>query len=430
MKEEFEDRITKRIREVMAQYEPEYPPQAWEDFRKYKHRHEFWLIRFFFKYRYWFTGIIITGILIILFRVFYPSFQREEAVVIPQDSESISYPESSRSNKVFDPERPVHLNHDDLKTNKTADKESLSFNYLSLSINDSLPAIYDNKTQIEKRIQGIPDSIGIASTRIDLMRLRGLSNQFENSLLLPSEIKALEVPDLSSHISDRKSKFKLQLPEISALTPQSNNYKRFIGPNKITMFYSQENHYSDSLKRIGISHGFGMIIEGPIRSFISISAGLSYQSLNFNKTLFSGQVPDSIPPWVILIDSIVTMSGNSKYLELPVYVNIKFLKRARSQFWFGTGISLMAFLRQNYIYETIVGEKNEKVDISADSWENIHPLASLNFNMLYRFQFSDRLFLNSSVQYKLHLEPLGYNSMKLNRLNLQVGLGYRFGRYD
>lgn len=66
---------------------------------------------------------------------------------------------------------------------------------------------------------------------------------------------------------------------------------------------------------------------------------------------------------------------------------------------------------------------------SVIAWLNIHPLASLNFSLLYRYIFNDRYFLHGSIQYKHHLVPLGYNSMKLNRLNLQIGLIYRF-RYE
>jgi len=61
------------------------------------------------------------------------------------------------------------------------------------------------------------------------------------------------------------------------------------------------------------------------------------------------------------------------------------------------------------------------------AWENIHPLASFNIGLLYRYELSDRFFLHGSAQYRQHLVPLGYNSMKLKRLNFQAGITYRFG---
>ena len=45
MKESIDDRITKRIKEVMEQYEPDYSPQAWEKLRKQMPVPVFWLKR-------------------------------------------------------------------------------------------------------------------------------------------------------------------------------------------------------------------------------------------------------------------------------------------------------------------------------------------------------------------------------------------------
>jgi len=61
------------------------------------------------------------------------------------------------------------------------------------------------------------------------------------------------------------------------------------------------------------------------------------------------------------------------------------------------------------------------------AWENIHSLASFNIGLLYRYELSHRFLLHGSAQFKQHLVPLGYNSMKLNRLNFQAGIMYRFG---
>jgi hypothetical protein len=179
--------------------------------------------------------------------------------------------------------------------------------------------------------------------------------------------------------------------------------------------------HTNSLKTLGVSHGIGINLEGAIRSSVSISAGLSYQAINFGKTIISENLPDSPS------DTIIE-SGNLKYLEVPVYLNFKFFESGRSQVWFGTGISAIVFLKQDYTTETFVGGISYQASSSAKGWENILPLASLNIGLLYRYQFSDRLFLHSSVQYKNHLIPLGYKSMKLDRLNFQVGLIYSFGR--
>jgi hypothetical protein len=188
---------------------------------------------------------------------------------------------------------------------------------------------------------------------------------------------------------------------------------------------------------IGMSQGFGISFDGAIRSLVSVSAGLSYQSINFQKTIFLGKVlpdehlqPSDTNSRYYMVDSIGIRSGSYRFLELPVSLNYKFLETTRSQVWLGVGVSSIAFLRQEYTYEAFVEGKSYSSSISVKAWENIHPLASLNFSLHYRYNLSDRFYVHGSIQYKHHLSSLGYNSMKLDRLNLQVGLIYRFGRQN
>ncbi len=54
MKESSDDRITKRIKEVMEQYEPDYSPQAWEKLRKQMPVPEFRLKTLLLKYKFGF----------------------------------------------------------------------------------------------------------------------------------------------------------------------------------------------------------------------------------------------------------------------------------------------------------------------------------------------------------------------------------------
>ena len=445
MKEAFEDRITRRIKEVMEQYEPEYSPQAWKEFRKQKLQRENWRKRFFLDFRYWFNAITITFILIIVIRILSPSVLEKEAVVFPQRSESVNHHESKEINEISVPEKPVTLSSDGSKADTTTSKESTVFNYLPVCINDSLHTNNGNKIQVVNEIPVMTDSIEKVPAGSDIFRAEDFGNQFNNTQLISLEIKTIEISSLTYHTSERTRQYKLQLPELNSLTTESKKYNKFIGPNKLSLFYSPEiNYCCDPFKTSVISHGFGIIFEGPVRSFISISAGLSYQSVNFNNIIFSKHVPMHMSPpidhfylfrYKIYIDSIgIITSGSYKYIELPVSANLKFLEGTRSQVWLGTGISSMAFLRQNFAsevnIETIAGDISEKVGISPNVWKNIHPLASINFSLIYRFQFSDRLFLNSAIRYRLYPEPLGYYSMKMSHLNLQIGLGYRFGRED
>jgi hypothetical protein len=156
--------------------------------------------------------------------------------------------------------------------------------------------------------------------------------------------------------------------------------------------------------------------------------------MNFDVTLSSQKVPPEGPlqpadtnQTINNVDSIDIRSGSYKFLELPVAVNFKFIESPRSQVCISAGISAIAFLKQNYTYETVVGGISNSSSVSVSAWEDIHPLASFNIGLLYRYKLSDRFFLHGSAQYRQHLVPLGYNSMKLNRLNFQTGIIYRFG---
>jgi hypothetical protein len=156
--------------------------------------------------------------------------------------------------------------------------------------------------------------------------------------------------------------------------------------------------------------------------------------MNFDVTISSQKVPPEGPfqpvdtiQTIYNVDSIAIRSGSYKFLELPVAVNFKFLESTKSQVWLSAGISAIAFLQQDYTYETVVDGISSSSNVSVKAWEDIHPLASFNIGLLYRYKLSDRFFLNGSAQYKQHLVPLGYNSMKLNRLNFQAGIIYRFG---
>ncbi len=242
--------------------------------------------------------------------------------------------------------------------------------------------------------------------------------------LIPMKSQTEVVSGTKPLSSDKTAKSKFQWPELNSIFTKEERYDKFVGPNKLAIFYSPEFLHSNSLKSLGIAHGIGISFEGPVRSSISVSAGLSYQAIDYHITISSENVPESPE------DTTYIESGNYKYLEVPVSINFKFFESAGSQLWFGMGLSSIAFLKQNYTSETIVGGISDQATFSAKGWENILPLASLNFGLQYRYQFSNRFTLHSSVQYKQCLVPLGYNSMRLNRINLQIGLLYRFGRED
>jgi hypothetical protein len=408
MKKPFEDRITERIREVMEQYEPDYSPLAWEKLRKEMPVPVFWLKRVFLKYKYWFSGVAISGVLLIAFK-FTTDLPAEKAYSEKTyaTSQTISYPSISHEVKI------------------------LSSIVTTAPVTNSFQAVYQNNTQTGNAIEEMSGKIEKNPVIPVFIEGPDFGAPINITGLIPIKYQAESVPVLKSHSSDKAGKSEFQWPELNFLFKKEEGYDKFTGPNKIAFFYSPEMLRSNSLKNLGVSQGIGFSLEGPIRSSVSISAGVSYQAINFNKTIFSEKVlPPGNPDGTEYIDSIGIRSGSYKYLEIPVILNFKFFESARSQVWLGTGISTIVFLKQDYTSETIVGGTSDQVSSSAKAWENILPLASLNLDLLYRYKLTDRLSLHSSVLYKYHVVSLGYNSMKFNRLSLQAGFIYRFGRQD
>jgi hypothetical protein len=438
MKELFDDKITQRIKEVLEQYEPAYSPQAWEKLRKQMPVPESRLKKLWLKYKFWFSGLVITGILITVYNL--TNIQHADGVtaIDPVSSEYVNYALSDNSKEVTYSEKTASLRNGISEISIGQEDKSVFPEVKLVRITESLPATDLDYVQPGRAITEIPESIERASVipvspeRIDL------GYQYNSTLLIPIVDPTADIKQLKDPSVKKTAKFEFHWLDFNSSLTKEGDYNKFVGPNKLAFFYSPEIHYSDSIGNMGVSQGMGITFEGQIRSLVSVSAGLSYQAINFDKTISSVKVP---PPLQELqphdtnsifyyVDSIEIRSGSYKFLELPVSVNFKFIESAKTKIWLGTGISAIAFLGQEYTYETIVEDVSESSSISVKAWEDIHPLASVNFSLLLRYNVSDRVFLHGSVQYKQHLVPLGYNSMKLNRLNFQFGVIYHFGRKE
>jgi len=422
MKESIDDRITKRIREVMQQYEPDYSPQAWEKLRKQMPVPVFWLKRVLLKYKYWFAGVGIVGVLLVAYKVTSLTASDNNSANDPITSESVNQIVSEKSKEVIYSKKVAALSIS--KDSNRREEENISLKGTTVLVTDPLQVAYQDYIQPENAIAEMPESIERNVIIPVFTEEISLGYQCDIAQLIPMRSQTEEISGTKSLSSERTSKSKFQWPELNSIFIKEESYDKFVGPNKLAVFYSPEFLRSNSLKSLGASHGIGISFEGPIRTSISLSAGVSYQSINFHKTISPIKVPESPD------DTTYIESGNYKYLEVPVSINFKFFESSGSQVWLGTGISSIIFLKQDYSSETIIGGISDQSAFSAKGWENVLPLASLNLGLYYRFQLSGRLSLNSEVLYKYHLVRLGYNSMKLDRFNLQIGLVYRFGRED
>ena len=91
MKELSDDIITKRIKEVLEQYEPDYSPQAWEKIRKQMPVPELWLKTLLLKYKFWLSVLTIAGVLVIVYKVTNILPADKNSAVDPVSSESSNY---------------------------------------------------------------------------------------------------------------------------------------------------------------------------------------------------------------------------------------------------------------------------------------------------------------------------------------------------
>jgi hypothetical protein len=438
MKELFDDRITKRIKEVLEQYEPAYSPQAWEKLRKQMPVPESRLKKLLLKYKFWFSSLVIAGVLVIVYNVTNIPHADEVSAIDFVSSEYGNHIVSEEPNEIIYSAETSALKYSISDISIGQEEKSVFPEVTLVRITESLPAAYQNYTQAGNAMTEIPESIERASA-IPVSPVRiDFGYKYNSTKLIPIEDQAADIKPSKDPSYNKTGKFEFHWPGFNSSLTKEGDYNKFVGPDKLAFFYSPEIHYSDSIGNMGVSQGIGFSFEGPVRSLVSVSAGLSYQAIDFHETILSVKVPphDLVlePPDTnrifYYVDSTEIRSGSYRLLELPVAVNFKFIESARSQVWLGAGISSIAFLRQEYTYETVVEGVSESSSISVKAWENIHPLASLNFSLLFRYTISDRALLHGSIQYKQHLVPLGYNSMKLNRLNFQLGIIYHFGRED
>jgi hypothetical protein len=435
MKELLEDRITKRIKKVMVEYEPDYSPLAWESLKKQLPVPESQFKKLLRKHRLGFFGGSILGVLIIVYMITNLLPVKKNSAIDQVSSEPENYFASETAEEIAYSEKLTIIQQGISDIGIGKEKKDLSSNVTPVQITDSFLVTDKNNAQngntnVEMREKTETDFVTPVIIEVSDFGFRANTTEL---IPIESEVESTWLRNDKSF--DKTRKLKFNWPDFNFLFLKDDGYYKVVGPNKFAFFYSPEIHRSDSLKTLGVSQGFGISFEGPIRSLVSVSVGLSYQSADFHKTIFS----EKIPPHLVLqpsdtnrnfyyLDSIGVSSGSYKFLEIPVAVNFKFIEMTRSQVWLSAGISSIAFLRQEYYYEIKVDEDSKSSSATIKKWGNVHPLASMNFGLLYRYNISDRYLLHSSIQYKQHLTPFGYNSMKLNRINLEIGLIYQFGR--
>ena len=163
MKELFDDRITKRIKEVLEQYEPAYSPQAWEKLRKQMPVPESRLKKLLLKYKFWFSGLVIAGVLVIVYKVSNVQLADEVSAINPVSSEFVTYLVSEESKEMASSAMTSVLRYSISDVSTGLDEKSVFPEVTLVPITESLPAAYQNSTQAGNAITEIPESIERAS---------------------------------------------------------------------------------------------------------------------------------------------------------------------------------------------------------------------------------------------------------------------------
>jgi hypothetical protein len=413
MKESFEDKMNNRFKETLENFQVEYDPHAWERLQKelsFK-RASYW--------RNWkiLAGLIV-GIIAVCVIVYWGYLPGIKSLIINQSVQN----QVSTAIKETNPQLGA-------KTEKA----------LSLSI-EKLDMITRSEKKAEKVIPeptiSLSDEPGIVAVGSEN---GNLANPFIEKVTEKSgpiseakiELKLMPITKRTIAASEgKRQKLNLRLPKLN-LDLSDNGYSRFVGPNKLSVFYNPEFQMEKTLKNPGVAHGLGFELEGPINSKINLALGINYFSKSYTNTeifrLDSSKVSGLHVPFV---DSTINRSGNYQFLEMPVTIRLNLYSGQRSSLFFDCGFSAIAFLNQQYNTQTIVNQVETGDTIKSKAWKNIHPFASLNFGLTYRYALSERLSLCASVVYKNHLTGLGALPMELNRFTGKIGIVYRFGRND
>ena len=140
MKELFDDRFTQRIKEVLEQYEPAYSPQAWEKLRKQMPVPESRLKKLLLKYKFWFSGLVITGILITVYNVTNIQLADGVSAIDPVSSEYVNYSVSDNSKEVTYSEKTAGLRNGISEISIGQEDKSVFTEVTLVRITESLPA--------------------------------------------------------------------------------------------------------------------------------------------------------------------------------------------------------------------------------------------------------------------------------------------------
>ena len=424
MKESFDDKLASRIRKALQDYQPEYPPDAWEKFskqltfqnrgiKKYTHSRSFW--------------ISAIGVIAVIFSIYkivnYHTFDKSLYVDDSKENTTV-YPNTykNKNDSVKDKKETYDINKIDESLSKKEYKiETKSNNPLLISTNDKFREENNERNYshvVERDFRCIKQLIiPIQSRNFEVLPIS------ENVLSIQKE------PQYKKSIKHLNSD-GINIKKESVFTTSKCKAKKTILPDKIFLAYSPEIQYEKNLKTVRISQGIGINFEKRLSGAVAASVGMNYQKSDFSTTKLNIKVaPSNLTEKQkdtlhksYYIDSVGVYSGNYAFFEFPIMLDFTLIKFEKSDIKMGVGISPIAFLQESYAYEIKVGDKNKIERIKAKAWENVNLLGAVNFKLAYNYLFNNQIGLEAALIYKQNTGAIGANSMKLNRLGFQLGI--------
>ena len=420
MKESFEDKMSGKFRKELENYQVPYDQHAWERLSKDLQSKPVLPWRKWKLLAGWGFGIVVAGLM--LYQAYLSTVEPLDIKQQPQNSIStIAEKENVQSNDSttgysIDSNKKIQRESEILVPNGPTKRRSMS-QKVSFPEKENKP----NNNETEE----LSNEVFELKTSELMLAKEGLIKEQEMELTL-KKLPARNI--IFSETKKQKSKF--QLPKLN-IGFSGDHYSRFVGPNKVSLYYNPEFDLEKTLKNPGLVHGLGIELEGPINSKINLAVGINYFSKKYSGSeafrLDSFTVKN---PRIPFVDSTITRTGNYQFIEMPVILRVNLYSGQRSSLFFDGGFSAIAFLNQKYNTHTVVNLVETDVNIKQKAWKNIYPVGSLNLGLTYRYALSDRFSFSTSVEYKNHLSGLGALPMKLDRFSGKIGIIYRFGRKD
>ncbi|WP_075589751.1 porin family protein [Labilibacter marinus] len=248
-------------------------------------------------------------------------------------------------------------------------------------------------------------------------------------------LNTIEITPKSSQKEHKKTKRKFQLnwPQID-LKQQKNSSQKFTGPNTVYLLtnISNENNL-DSMSLLNKAIGIG--VSGNISPRLNLSGGINYGSSygdhSYDYTSYKWVTVDDSTFVQNSVDSTLFRSVDWQYLDIPLQLKYQLYEANKHSISLSLGTVARFYLSEKYTSSMRIPEENPKSQTTElGAFENIHPLAKLNFGISYAYQLNKRWNLELQPYYSLSMQKHSFLKVKSKSYGLNFKVGYRFNKQE